>query len=94
MFSHSCCGRAQGLGDFIFYSVLAGRAAMHSMLAALVCYLAIIGGLGATLMLLALHKRALPALPVSIALGMLAYLVTRFSLEPVVLPLTTQLLMY
>ena len=67
---------------------------MHSMLAALMCYLAIIGGLGATLMLLALHKQALPALPVSITLGLLAYLLTWLFLEPVVLPLTTQLVMF
>ncbi len=36
-----------GLGDFIFYSVLVGRAAMYDMLTVFAAYLAIIAGLGA-----------------------------------------------
>lgn len=36
-----------GLGDFIFYSVLVGRAAMHDMLTVYAAYLAIVAGLGA-----------------------------------------------
>ena len=46
-----------GLGDFIFYSVLVGRAAMYDMLTVFACYIAIIAGLGCTLLWLTVaHK--------------------------------------
>lgn len=80
-----------GLGDFIFYSVLVGRAAMYDMLTAIVSYVAVMAGLGITLLLLALNRQALPALPVSIALGVLFYSLARFILEPFVLNLSTNL---
>ncbi|KAI9070771.1 hypothetical protein K1719_047262 [Acacia pycnantha] len=83
-----------GLGDFIFYSVLVGRAVMYDYMAVYACYLATIGGLGITLMLLALYQRALPALPVSITLGVSFYFLTRFLLEPFVLQCSLNLLMF
>lgn len=46
-----------GLGDFIFYSVLVGRAAMYDMVAAFAAYLAIIAGLVMTLLLLAVFQK-------------------------------------
>lgn len=82
-----------GLGDFIFYSVLVGRAAMYDMLTALVSYVAVMAGLGTTLLLLALHKKALPALPISIGLGVLFYVLARLLLEPFVLNLSTSLVL-
>lgn len=83
-----------GLGDFIFYSVLVGRAAMYDFMTVYACYLAIIAGLGITLVLLALYQKALPALPVSIGLGVLFYLLTRFFLEVFVVQCSLNLLMF
>lgn len=83
-----------GLGDFIFYSVLVGRAAMYDFMTVYACYLAIIGGLGITLMLLAFYQKALPALPVSVMLGVLFYLLTRLLLENFVVQCSVNLLMF
>ena len=83
-----------GLGDFIFYSVLVGRAAMYDFMTVYACYLAIIAGLGITLMLLALYQKALPALPVSVALGVLFYFLTRLLLEVFVVQCSLNLLMF
>lgn len=81
-----------GLGDFIFYSLLVGRAAMYDILTVFSCYLAIVMGLGATLFCLALYRQALPALPFSIALGVLYYFLSRGLLEHLVVSLATNLL--
>lgn len=83
-----------GLGDFIFYSVLVGRAALYDFMTVYACYLAIIAGLGITLLLLAFYRRALPALPVSILLGVLFYVLTRLLLESFVVQCSTNLLMF
>eukprot|EP00897_Mesotaenium_endlicherianum_P005118 jgi/Mesen1/4634/ME000241S03679 len=83
-----------GLGDFIFYSVLVGRAAMFDLMTVYACYLAIIAGLGATLVLLAVYRKALPALPISITLGVLFYFLTRLVMDPFVVTLATHLLFF
>lgn len=83
-----------GLGDFIFYSVLVGRAAMYDFMTVYACYLAIIAGLGITLMLLALYQKALPALPVSVLLGVLFYVLTRVFLEEFIVQCSSNLLMF
>ncbi|OWM65231.1 presenilin-like protein At2g29900 [Punica granatum] len=83
-----------GLGDFIFYSVLVGRAAMYDFMTVYACYLAIMAGLGVTLMLLAFYQKALPALPVSVLLGVLFYILTRFVLEIFIVQLSSNLLMF
>ena len=71
-----------GLGDFIFYSVLVAKAAQHSFATFIVCALVILSGLGGTLVLLSVYGHALPALPISIFLGVIFYVTTRIFMEP------------
>ncbi|XP_075636448.1 presenilin-like protein At1g08700 [Castanea sativa] len=92
--SDSDRGIKLGLGDFVFYSVLVGRAAMYDLMTVYACYLAIISGLGCTLILLSVCHRALPALPISIALGVVFYFLTRLLMEPFVVGTATNLMMF
>lgn len=71
-----------GLGDFIFYSVLVAKAAQYSFATFAACILVILAGLGGTLVLLSVYHHALPALPISIFLGVFFYIVTRVFMEP------------
>mmetsp|Transcript_13523 Transcript_13523/g.19953 ORF Transcript_13523/g.19953 Transcript_13523/m.19953 type:complete len:524 (+) Transcript_13523:72-1643(+) len=71
-----------GLGDFIFYSVLVSKAAQYSFATFAACMLAILAGLGFTLILLAVYHHALPALPISIFFGVIFYILTRLAIEP------------
>jgi presenilin 1 len=63
-------------------------------LAVFASYLGIVAGLGITLLCLAIYQRALPALPFSIALGVLFYFLTRLVLEPYLVPLSSSLTYY
>jgi hypothetical protein len=74
-----------GLGDFVFYSVLVGRAALTDMITVFTAIIGIVTGLFCTILLLALWRKALPALPISIALGFFFYLITSTFLLPFVL---------
>eukprot|EP00039_Didymoeca_costata_P000055 m.43963 g.43963 ORF g.43963 m.43963 type:complete len:425 (-) comp10027_c0_seq1:1941-3215(-) len=72
-----------GLGDFIFYSVLVGKAATSNEWTTIVaCYIGIIVGLVATLFILSVYQKALPALPISVAFGIFFYFTTSQLITP------------
>ncbi|KAG1671993.1 hypothetical protein FOA52_013366 [Chlamydomonas sp. UWO 241] len=79
-----------GLGDFIFYSMLVGKASMTDMLTSSAAFVGILAGLGMTLACLMAYQKALPALPFSIALGVGFYLSSYYLMEGLVVPLATR----
>ena len=82
-----------GLGDFIFYSVLVSRAAMFDTTSMLATLCTILTGLGGTLMLLAVYKKALPALPISIFFATLVYFINRLCFVQMITKIASCLVM-
>ncbi|EAX86148.1 Clan AD, family A22, presenilin-like aspartic peptidase [Trichomonas vaginalis G3] len=68
-----------GLGDFIFYGILVTRAARVGWDIAILDILAVMDGLALTLICLAYFERPLPALPFSLALGIIFYLIGAYT---------------
>ncbi|CAH8553808.1 unnamed protein product [Schistosoma mattheei] len=72
-----------GLGDFVFYSLLIGRATLDGDAVTVVtCYVAILVGMCITVIVLGITRQALPALPISITCGILFYFVSSATISP------------
>lgn len=83
-----------GLGDFVFYSLLVAVASRRGAMTAVVSFVAILTGLCATLFLVTVYRKALPALPISIVLGGLFYVLTAATIQPFVDELLPELLFH
>ncbi|EGF81458.1 hypothetical protein BATDEDRAFT_10859 [Batrachochytrium dendrobatidis JAM81] len=82
-------GLKLGLGDFVFYSVLLTnptlplcRLALFDWITTMSTIVAVTAGLSMTIFFLAVYRKPLPALPFSIAFGILFYFLSAITLTP------------
>lgn len=83
-----------GLGDFVFYSILVAQASRSGAMTTIASFVAILAGLCATLFLVTVYRKALPALPISISVGLLFYFLTRYTIQAFVENLLPELLIF
>ena len=76
----------------VVVAVLVSRAALFDVSTFAASFVAVLMGLGGTLFLLSVYKKALPALPISIFLGVAFYFVTRLVITPMIVQTSLQLI--
>ncbi|XP_065295938.1 presenilin-1-like [Dermacentor albipictus] len=76
-------GLKLGLGDFIFYSILLGKASRHGTVVGIVaCYISVLVGVLLTVALLVIFRKPVPALPLCILMGLAAYFTSAIVCDP------------
>lgn len=80
-----------GLGDFVFYSLLCAKAALVSFTTFIAVFVVVLFGLAMTLVLLAVYRTALPALPISIILGLIFFFAVDAMVVPFVISFASQI---
>ncbi|KAI8350897.1 Presenilin-domain-containing protein [Choanephora cucurbitarum] len=83
-----------GLGDFIFYSVLVGKASRTDAVTLCLCIISILIGLAITILILTIKRKALPALPFSIFFGSITYAISYFMTGPMIRQLNFDLISF
>lgn len=80
-----CAGTIKlGLGDFVFFSVLCGRSAMFDFSTFVSSVLCIWVGLFGTMIFMNMRGSSMPALPMSLLLGVPFYFFVSFALTPMI----------
>jgi len=80
-----------GLGDMIFYGVVCARAALIDLPTALSADIATLAGTAVTVVITSLYSDdPLPALPVTLALGIVAYFAAKYTLSDFILVTQSQ----
>ncbi|KAI6218979.1 Presenilin [Aphelenchoides fujianensis] len=72
-----------GLGDFLFYSLLVGKASTcGDWNATIGCYVGVLNGSAVNMLLFNWSRKGIPALPLPISLGLLFFVATRQLITP------------
>ena len=74
----------------VFYSVLVAQASLFDWITTVSAMIAVTTGLAFTIFLLVVYERPLPALPISIALGVVFYFGASVTLSPMLFSFVSQ----